>query len=1533
MSGKAPPTGPRALLGGIRATSPVVPAPLHSAQALSQHQQPQLQPQLLSQRPQLSSPATPFNRIGATPPTGPRSLTNGLHARPPPPAPKNLLNGHPTPPAGPSALTGLRPSSPQSRHQVKGKKPDSTTPWPASSGWQSASQVNGHSEVNANGVNGTGNLGANGSRSAVSIPIGPSSTRTTLNGLPSHKPSISIPLQPRSAAKPPQPTDPPPPAPSYEPPPPPPSQPPPPAPPPPPEPTSVPPPPPKTEPPPTPPSMPPPPPPPSSPPPPPPDLVIVPPPPPPIRRASSPSHLKLSLTTDNSLPSPHQPTPSMGATPTFMQPPPSPPIQPPPPKEEPPALPPADERLRLPPKPQTFDPRSRSITPSQPSMSISLPPPPPSLPPMIQKAAPSAPEKAIENAAPAPPKLEPAPARSPSPEPPKLYSVPEPPVWPPPRSEYPPVRSFKVLYDPSDTNITPTPLNPHGPPYYRALIEHVRKHATPAVAQERIRGKVKGREALFRFEGEVVGAGLNDEGVEFAEEEIVVKDPRKNKAFKRPHCIRPFRSEFYRIGYEYDANSTGPPPPTAVLITNITPLTPNQQIRRHFSNYGTIVGFEPQIDKENGSALGIVHIKFSTHEEAKRCVERESNRKGGILGTIAGKGEDDMRVVMDGEGLKLKAVLKELDERKRRDREEKKRRDAKLLPNGNTSASGSASAGGKSTPTPQTPLGQTPNSTHWKSQPQTAQPPRAPSSLPYHSSRLPPHSSLPANPITGRPPHPLPPNPSLHLQQQPPIPPQNNDRPPSPKPQNRSLPPRPPPSLVKARLTASVAVPMREPSSHMRGSSSSTPLQPSSSRGRPPYLSRAMHYDHYQPSPAPHSRSPSPPPTRWRESHKSRDMDRDEVVDELVKNGNDHVKIGQLRGGVREEDVKTFFSEFPVDKVLKDHTGWYVTFQNATSARRAAMVINNGSKMLAYQTVTLAVHPPPPARSATLSKTKTKWEPEEMIEQAQDTILKELRGLLQKDLVERVVGPEYRKLVAEIRSMKEQMGQGQSVAVAEPKPVEKKGLKGLSFKKQPKKVVEEVKEVAEVVQEAASPLIKVDILPPEEEDDETGSTTGAVAFVAQDLEAERPTKRRKKEAATAKKVKKAVEEREEVESEEDDFAKFAQSDAVRKRGVAEEVEGEEPEKEPARKKQRLDGVKKVAKRKSTKKLVEEEETVVMQDDLGVNAPVVTQLKVQGRESPPLLPSRSSSPELKPPRVVTPPPTPPPDPLQPELCEDDEDMYFAKLVLMGYDPSKVEEQEEPSKVETAAEPDPDSPTALPPFRKHATGSARTEGFYKITHAEKAAYVAQYQARSTNVKTQAVVEEPQQPVVSSRSNRANARRRALGLEEINQVQRAVALSKGEAANDLTFKFNQLQTRKKHLKFARSPIHDWGLYAMEKISKGEMVIEYVGEIVRAAVADKREKAYERQGIGSSYLFRIDEDLVVDATKKGNLGRLINHSCDPNCTAKIITINGEKKIVIYAKQDIDLGDEITYDYHFPFEQDKIPCLCGSAKCRGFLN
>lgn len=77
-------------------------------------------------------------------------------------------------------------------------------------------------------------------------------------------------------------------------------------------------------------------------------------------------------------------------------------------------------------------------------------------------------------------------------------------------------------------------------------------------------------------------------------------------------------------------------------------------------------------------------------------------------------------------------------------------------------------------------------------------------------------------------------------------------------------------------------------------------------------------------------------------------------------------------------------------------------------------------------------------------------------------------------------------------------------------------------------------------------------------------------------------------------------------------------------------------------------------------------------------------------------------------------------------------------------------------------------------------------------------------------------------------------------------------------------------------RSAIHGWGLFTKEDIGKDEMVIEYLGEIIRNRIADEREKKYTERGLGSVYLFRLNKDYVVDATMKGNVGRFINHSCD---------------------------------------------------------
>ena len=82
----------------------------------------------------------------------------------------------------------------------------------------------------------------------------------------------------------------------------------------------------------------------------------------------------------------------------------------------------------------------------------------------------------------------------------------------------------------------------------------------------------------------------------------------------------------------------------------------------------------------------------------------------------------------------------------------------------------------------------------------------------------------------------------------------------------------------------------------------------------------------------------------------------------------------------------------------------------------------------------------------------------------------------------------------------------------------------------------------------------------------------------------------------------------------------------------------------------------------------------------------------------------------------------------------------------------------------------------------------------------------------------------------------------------------------------------------------------------------------------------------------------LYSDATRKGNVARFTNHSCEPNVNAVVIPKDKhrtEKAIVFYALKDLDVGDEITYDYKFAFEDgtDTIHCNCGASMCRGRMN
>jgi SET domain-containing protein len=138
----------------------------------------------------------------------------------------------------------------------------------------------------------------------------------------------------------------------------------------------------------------------------------------------------------------------------------------------------------------------------------------------------------------------------------------------------------------------------------------------------------------------------------------------------------------------------------------------------------------------------------------------------------------------------------------------------------------------------------------------------------------------------------------------------------------------------------------------------------------------------------------------------------------------------------------------------------------------------------------------------------------------------------------------------------------------------------------------------------------------------------------------------------------------------------------------------------------------------------------------------------------------------------------------------------------------------------------------------------------------------------------------------------------------------------------------------KIKRSPIQGLGAFATRRISRGTTIIEYAGQRLTPAESEARypDDAGERH---HTFLFMIDDDVVIDASVDGNEARYINHSCDPNCDAVI----EEERIWIEALRDIEPGEELAYDYayelkerHTPARKALYPCNCGARNCRGTL-
>jgi SET domain-containing protein len=140
--------------------------------------------------------------------------------------------------------------------------------------------------------------------------------------------------------------------------------------------------------------------------------------------------------------------------------------------------------------------------------------------------------------------------------------------------------------------------------------------------------------------------------------------------------------------------------------------------------------------------------------------------------------------------------------------------------------------------------------------------------------------------------------------------------------------------------------------------------------------------------------------------------------------------------------------------------------------------------------------------------------------------------------------------------------------------------------------------------------------------------------------------------------------------------------------------------------------------------------------------------------------------------------------------------------------------------------------------------------------------------------------------------------------------------------------------YFELRRSAIQGTGAFATRTIRKGTRIIEYLGQRISWRTADKRYDD-EKMSRHHTFLFTVDDRVVIDAGVDGNDARFINHSCDPNCEA----VNERKRIFIEAVKTIPAGTELVYDYQYErmddhTEEDErfYQCRCGSPKCRGSI-
>ncbi|KAL4967761.1 SET and WW domain protein [Aspergillus stella-maris] len=149
------------------------------------------------------------------------------------------------------------------------------------------------------------------------------------------------------------------------------------------------------------------------------------------------------------------------------------------------------------------------------------------------------------------------------------------------------------------------------------------------------------------------------------------------------------------------------------------------------------------------------------------------------------------------------------------------------------------------------------------------------------------------------------------------------------------------------------------------------------------------------------------------------------------------------------------------------------------------------------------------------------------------------------------------------------------------------------------------------------------------------------------------------------------------------------------------------------------------------------------------------------------------------------------------------------------------------------------------------------------------------------------------------------------------------------------NQRFQRKEYARVAviKTEKKGYGLRAEEDLRPNQFIFEYVGEVINEGPFHRRMRQYDSEGIKHFYFMSLSKGEFVDATKKGNLGRFCNHSCNPNCYVDKWVVGEKLRMGILAERHIKAGEELVFNYNVDrYGADPQPCYCGEPNCTGFI-